>query len=189
MTTATVSVVRSRERIPSGALGMAIFVASETMLFMGFISAFNIVKAGSINWPPANQPRLPVEITGVNTLFLLLSGLCLFLSYKSYKNSKSFEKTFLCSVLLGIVFIAIQGYEWMNLLGHGLTLTSSNYGGFFYLIIGSHAIHAFFALLLMLKVYFQRKQSEKLKRGFLTIQVFWYFVVGMWPLLYVAVYL
>lgn len=168
---------------------MAIFVASETMLFMGFISAFNIVKAGSINWPPANQPRLPVEITGVNTLFLLLSGLCLFLSYKNFKNSKSFEKTFLCSVLLGIIFIAIQGYEWMNLLGHGLTLTSSNYGGFFYLIIGSHAIHAFFALLLMLKVYFQRRQPEKLKRGFLTIQVFWYFVVGMWPLLYVAVYL
>ena len=168
---------------------MSIFVVSEIMLFMGFISAFNVVKAGSINWPPPNQPRLPVEMTAINTLILLASGVLLYFSYQQFKKQKSFEKLFLASIATGVTFIAIQGYEWTKLLSYGLTLTSSNYGGFFYLIIGAHALHAFFAVLLMLKVYLSRSKPEKLRNGFLTLQVFWYFVVGMWPLLYITVYL
>jgi len=185
----TLSYQRSQAKIPSGALGMSIFVASEIMLFMGFISAFNIVKAGALNWPPLNQPRLPIEMTAFSTFLLSLSGVLLFISYHSFKNNRPFEKTFLCSVLLGCSFIGLQGYEWIKLISYGLTLTSSNFGGFFYLIIGAHAAHALGAIILMLKVYFERRQTEKFKHGILTVQVLWYFVVGMWPLLYVTVYL
>ena len=168
---------------------MSIFVATEIMLFMGFISAFSIVKAGSLTWPPANQPRLPVEMTAFGTVLLTLSGICLFLSYRKYRSDKAFEPLFFASVLLGVSFVGLQGYEWTKLIAHGLTLTSSNYGGFFYLIIGAHAAHAVCAILMMIKLYLFRHDSKKLKNGFLTIQVFWYFVVGMWPLLYITVYL
>lgn len=186
---ASVSIARPQGRIPSGALGMSIFIMTEVMLFMGFISAFNIVKAGALVWPPPNQPRLPVEITAFNTGLLLLSGVLLFLAHKNFKASKSYDKLFLASVVLGTSFIAIQGYEWVNLISQGLSLTSSNYGGFFFLIIGTHALHAFFAILLMIKVYLKRNKGQKFREGFLTAQIFWYFVVGMWPLLYVTVYL
>jgi heme/copper-type cytochrome/quinol oxidase subunit 3 len=185
----TISYQRSAAKIPSGALGMSIFVMSEIMLFMGFISAFNVVKAGAINWPPPNQPRLPVEMTAINTLILCCSGVLLYFAYQKFKAQKPFEKLFLASIILGLTFILIQGYEWTKLISYGLTLTSSNYGGFFYLIVGAHALHAFAAILLMLKVYFSRSNTQKLRSGLLTIQVFWYFVVGMWPLLYITVYL
>ena len=66
--------------IPSGVLGMFMFVAIEMMMFAGLISAFVIVKGAAVGgvWPPPGQPRLPVEDTAFNTAALLLSGATLF---------------------------------------------------------------------------------------------------------------
>ena len=60
--------------VPTPVLGMLIFVIAETMMFAGLISAFTIVKAGALGWPPPGQPRLPVEATAFNTAVLLLSA-------------------------------------------------------------------------------------------------------------------
>ena len=45
------------------------------MLFAGLLSAFLVSRASAPFWPPANQPRLPVAVTGLNTGLLVLSGL------------------------------------------------------------------------------------------------------------------
>jgi heme/copper-type cytochrome/quinol oxidase subunit 3 len=73
--------------IPSGVLGTLLFVFSEVMLFAGLVSAHGITKAsirGGI-WPPPGQPRLPIELTAANTVFLLLSGVALFVHARSRK--------------------------------------------------------------------------------------------------------
>ena len=42
-----------RERVvPNGVLGMLIFLLTEVMLFAGLISAFLIIRAQAIVWPP-----------------------------------------------------------------------------------------------------------------------------------------
>ena len=90
---------------------------------------------------------------------------------------------------LGAFFVLFQGWEWVQLLGEGLTLQSSSLGSFFYLIVGMHALHAVAALLVLFWV------ASRLRQGFLassqlaTAEVFWYFVVGVWPVLYLVVYL
>ena len=62
--------------VPNGVLGMAIFVVVEIMFFSGLISAYLISRASTLPvlWPPPNQPRLPVEATGANSVVLLASG-------------------------------------------------------------------------------------------------------------------
>ena len=55
-------------------LGVLIFIGSEVMMFAGLISAFLVSRAAASFWPPPNQPRLPIAITGLNTTLLLLSG-------------------------------------------------------------------------------------------------------------------
>jgi hypothetical protein len=93
------------------------------------------------------------------------------------------------ALLLGAFFVVCQGREWVQLLGEGLTLTSSALGSFFYLIVGMHAIHAVVALGILAYAW------NRLRRGFLpsgvmgAAEVFWYFVVGIWPLLYWRIYL
>ena len=176
--------------IPNGVLAMGLFIFTEVMLFSGFISAFSIYKAGSIVWPPANQPRLPVEITAVNTGVLLLSGLLLVIANIAFRRG-SIPKAlpwFLGSTVLAAIFVAVQGYEWAKLIQFGLTFKSSSYGSYFYLIIGAHALHVFIALFFMLAQVPAFRQGTIKKEKFFTLQAFWYFVVGVWPFLYGVMY-
>ena len=96
------------------------------------------------------------------------------------------------AIVLGLGFVVFQGYEWVGLLSFGLTLTSSVYGSLFYLIIGTHALHVIGALLAMIyawKTFEVEMESETGAERMLPFQILWYFVVGIWPLLYILVYL
>ena len=94
----------------------------------------------------------------------------------------------LFSLLLGAFFVVFQGAEWLALIREGLTLTSSTHGGFFYMIVGAHALHAVAALMVMAYQYALLVRGKLQAHAFAAFQVFWYFVVGMWPILYWKVY-
>src|SRR5690349_1824396 len=113
---------------------MLIFVMAEVMLFAGFISAFAVTKAGTPGgWPPPGQPRLPIEVTALNTLALLASGVLLFRANRDFSRAPGrASRIVLASMLLGGCFVLFQGIEWVRLIGQGLTLTSSQQGSFFF---------------------------------------------------------
>lgn len=177
--------------IPTGVLGMLIFVLTELMFFFGLISAFVIVKASApFGWPPPDQPRLPVEITAINSAALVLSGLALYWAHRRFKVREASAKLpFLLSIALGAAFVLVQGGEWAALIGQGLTITSGPLGGFFYLIVGCHAAHAVAAIGALGWAFAKLLRGTLEAPTFWTVQTFWYFVVGIWPLLYVEVYL
>jgi cytochrome c oxidase subunit 3 len=192
--TPSLRVVPPPERRPvieSAVLGTVIFIGTEVMLFAGLISALVIVKANHLGpWPPPDQPRLPIEATAFNTAMLFASGVALHLAWRGYKRKPLSAKTpFAVAIGLGAFFVVFQGVEWVQLIAQGLTLTSSTLGAFFYLIVGMHALHAFAALIVLCSLWL-RLANRKLQPGtFLGAQIFWYFVVGLWPILYVQVYL
>lgn len=171
---------------------MLLFVFTEAMLFAGFISAHTIVKSRAAGqmWPPFGQPRLPLEETAVNTAALLASGLVLvFVHFAFKKDPRKARLPLLASLLLGAFFVVAQGREWVALLGEGLTITSSTYGAFFYVIVGAHALHAVGAIVAMGWAWFRLKANRLAASQLATIEVFWYFVVLVWPVLYLKVYL
>lgn len=188
----TIRVVAERRRdplVPNSVMGMLIFVFTETMLFAGLISAFTIIRAGSTVWPPPDQPRLPFEETAVNTLALLLSGVVLFVARRRYQRDRQSAKIpLLASMLLGGFFVVSQGAEWVALIRQGLTLTSSTLGGFFYLIVGIHGIHAVAALGVLAHTWLRIRAGWLASSQLAAAEVFWYFVVGIWPVLYGVVY-
>lgn len=177
----------------SATLGMGLFVFAEVMLFAGFLSAFAIVQGSAMPgmWPPPDQPRLPIGRTALNTLALLASGVLLFLGGRRFRRAGAAAAGpwMLGALALGGAFVLFQGLEWAALIGHGLTLTSSQLGGFFYVIIGTHALHAV-AAILALAWGVAAMRAGKLRESALgAIELFWYFVVLVWPLLYWRVYL
>lgn len=181
----------AKKLLPNGLMGMFIFITTEVMFFAALISAHMIVKSGADAWPPADQPRLPVVATAINSLFLLLSGIMVFRANLAMtdKNMAATKRLTAFALGLAAVFVGIQGFEWVNMLNFGLTITSSTYGAFFYLIIGTHALHAIGALLLLGYDYLKLHKGTLTQESFWTTQAFWYFVVGVWPVLYVIVYL
>ena len=183
---------RAKQLISNGVLGMLLFVFVEIMLFAGFISAFVIIKSRAVGsvWPPPNQPRLPFQETAVNTSALLLSGIVLFIAHRLYqRGSRSIGALLAVSTLLGGVFVALQGAEWVALIQEGLTITSSTYGALFYTIIGAHALHAVSAIGVLLWAFMRLLRDRLTKEAMSTVAIFWYFVVLVWPFLYFQVYL
>jgi cytochrome c oxidase subunit 3 len=181
---------RRAPAVPSGVLGMLIFVVAEAMLFAGLVSAFSIIRASAPVWPPRNQPRLPLEETALNTAALLASGVLLFFAQRALRRDRTLaSRLLLASLLLGAFFVTFQGAEWVRLIGQGLTLTSSSLGSFFYLTIGLHALHAVAAIALLAYAWLGLRRGWLASDQLATAAVFWYFVVGVWPVLYLRVYL
>jgi cytochrome c oxidase subunit III len=177
-------------RPANGMVGMLLFVVTEVMFFAGLMSAFIVTRAGVV-WPPPDQPRLPVEATAFNTLILLASGVALRRAHRTFTEFDfgSARKFLTLAMGLGAFFVAFQGYEWVRLISFGLTMRSSTYGSFFYLLIGAHALHAVAALMALGYCRAQLVRGEMERARFSAVQVFWYFVVLLWPILYVLVYL
>ena len=178
-------------RLPNAVLGTIVFVGAEIMFFAGMISAHTIARASAIGmWPPPGQPRLPVERTAINTAALLLSGLLLWMGNRYIRKSPKIGRR--CvegAILLGVAFVALRGTEWVRLIREGLTLTSSTHGSFFYLIVGTHALHAVAAIIALTWAYFRMLRGRLKPGAFAATQIFWYFVVLLWPIIYLRVYL
>ena len=141
-------------------------------------------------WPPYGQPRLPVQETAVNTAALLVSGIVLVFAQLAFRKEPSRARLpMLLALLLGLFFVGAQGTEWVALLGEGLTIQSSTYGGFFYLIVGAHGVHAIAAILALGWACYELHKRRLTSSQIATVSVFWYFVVLLWPILYLNVYL
>lgn len=178
--------------VPSAVVGTALFVFTELMLFSGLISAHVIFMSSRVGemWPPIGQPRLPAEATALNTVALIASGVVLLMAQLAYSRAPRRALTPLAIAgVLGAVFVVGQGREWVALIGEGLTLTSSTYGAFFYVIVGMHALHGVAALGALFWAW-RRLRAGRLTQAQLTsVQMFWYFVVLIWPVIYFQVYL
>lgn len=178
--------------LPNAVVAVITLIMTEAMFFAGMISAFVIARAGSPAglWPPPDQPRLPVEATAFNTFLLLTSGALLVLSNRKFSEAPAkATNTLLVAVILGGAFLVGQGWEWVQLIGEGLTLQSSNHGSFFYFIVGSHGVHVLAGVTALAGLYFRQRAGELTQEVLWAGSLFWYFVVGVWPVIYWQVYL
>ena len=210
--------VRMKPLLPNAVLGMFVFVLTEVMLFAGLVSAFAIARSRALfGWPPPGQPRLPFEETAVNTAALLLSGVALWLAGRAFTGAsaalatatpvtaatpapsvspsaspspapKKTARWLAAAFVLGAFFVGFQGVEWYQLIGHGLLLQTSQHSAFFYLIVGTHALHALAAIAALGMVSLRLARGTLSAETFQAVRVFWYFVVLVWPTLYLMVY-
>ena len=103
--------------------------------------------------------------------------------------SRPFGRILVAATLLGGMFVALQGVEWLALIREGLTITSSTYGALFYTIIGAHAAHAVAAILALAWAALRLARGKLTRDVLSAVAIFWYFVVLVWPFLYFVVYL
>jgi len=175
-------------------LAMLFLICGEVMFFGGLVSAFLVLRVTAAQWPPPLQPRLPVGVTGVNTLVLLASSVAMAAAGRALarNDARTLTRRLLLAGALGLAFLLVQGYEWIRLVGYGLTVWSGAYGTTFYTLIGTHAAHVIAALAwvgvtawLAARGRFADGQTGVMR----ACAIYWHFVVALWPVLYVAVYL
>jgi cytochrome c oxidase subunit III len=180
-----------RRGLDNARLATMFLIGSEIMFFAGLISAYLVLRVGAAQWPPPLQPRLPVIVTGLNTLVLLGSSLAMARIQRDRVPARV-VRGLTATAILGVTFLTVQGYEWTQLVRYGLTMASSAYGATFYTLIGVHALHVVFALLWLGIVGAGARHGRFLEpraAGLRACAMYWHFVVALWPVLYVTVYL
>ncbi|HEV8307718.1 MAG TPA: cytochrome c oxidase subunit 3 [Methylomirabilota bacterium] len=175
-------------------LGMLMLLTGETVLFGGLVAAFLVLRLGASVWPPPGQPRLPVGVTAVNTLVLIGSSYTLARALRAVRqgDQRGLVRGLARTAGLGALFLAVQGAEWIRLVGFGLTASSGIYGGTFYTLIGTHGAHVLGALTWLLIVLAWAARGRYTPREYVslaTCAMYWHFVVALWPILYILVYL
>ena len=185
---------RAGRPLSNAYIGLLMFLGAETMFFAGLIGSFLVFRLAHEVWPPAMLPRLPVGVTGVNTLILLASALTMWRARAAIRGGgqRELARMLLATTVLGVVFLLVQGYEWVRLLQYGLTLASGVYGATFYVLVGCHGIHVLGAviwLLSVLRLAVRRHYTAGSHVGVALCAMYWYYVVALWPILYGLVYL
>ena len=180
--------------INNAVLAVMLFLGTDVMLFVALIGAFFVFRYGGTDWPPLGQPRLPITVTGINTLILLASGFTMLRALQTIRagNVSGFLKRLMLTAGLGLTFLLIQGSEWLRLIGFGLTMSSSVYGSIFYTLIGCHALHVLGAVVWLVVVNFKAHRRHYTAENNIGVQLcamYWFLVVGLWPVLFVVVYL
>lgn len=180
-------------RISNQELATLIFLVTEIMFFMALFSAYLVIRSKTGNWVPPENVTLPIAATAMNTLALLASGVLLFVTQRKLsftgQQSDSLNTTFAASILLGVWFVAYQGYEWFHLIKAGLTISSGLFAALFFVVIGSHAAHAIAGIAILVWLYSHYRKGTLKPEALRAAMWFWGLVVGVWPIIYWLVYL
>jgi len=173
-------------------LGMILFIASEVMFFAAFFGFYFYTRSGSTLWPPAgSEPiaenlMLPIALT----LILLTSGMTYTYAEASLMKDdrRGLVTGLLLTVLLGVVFIGGQAYEWSH--SH-LAFTSGLLGNAFYMLTGFHGMHVIVGAIFILVNLVRATRGHFSKADHFALQGagwYWHFVDVVWILLFFSLY-
>ncbi len=130
-----------------------------------------------------------------NTVILLTSSVTVHFAHTALKagNRKGLISWLSLTVGLGVLFLALQGMEYIEAYDHyGLTLDSGIYGSTFFLLTGFHGFHVTLGTF-MLAVMLARALKGHFKPddhfGFEAASWYWHFVDVVWVGLFIFVYL
>ena len=176
-----------------GKLGMWIFLVGDAMGFGTLLAAYGAMRFGSADWHNPYQ-RLGINLTAFMTFLLICSSVTMVKGLEGVKNGKrgTAQIYLLLTIIGGAGFLGLQAYEWTRLLHFGLTASSGTYGATFYTLVGAHGAHVLGALIWLSLVLVAARRGRFTARTHVPVTLcgmFWFFVVFVWPVLYVLVYL
>ncbi len=176
--------------------GMVLFIASEVMFFAAFFWAFfnaAIMPSEAIEfiWPPPGVEAMHAwELPFLNTLILLTSGATVTWAHHALKSGNQKQLVFglAVTVLLGFIFLFIQGYEYASA---AFGFRDGIYSTTFFMATGFHGFHVTIGAI-FLSVCLWRAARGHFKPeqhiGFEAAAWYWHFVDVVWLFLFIWVY-
>ncbi|MEA1072199.1 cytochrome c oxidase subunit 3 [Sphingomonas sp. LY160] len=190
--------------------GMILFIASEVMFFVAWFWAFfagalfpapiEIVDGSAqviadaatpAAWPfPGIETIDPFGLPLLNTLILLCSGTTITWAHHAliHGDRDGLKKGLLATIALGLVFTAIQAYEYMHA---PFGFAGNMYSATFFMATGFHGFHVLIGTIFLIICYVRAKKGDftpKAHFGFEAAAWYWHFVDVVWLFLFVSIY-
>ena len=130
----------------------------------------------------------------INTIILVSSGGTVTLAHWALKKN---DRMKLClwlfaTVVLGVVFLGLQGYEFAHAFGDlNLTLGSGVYGSTFFMLNGFHGMHVTIGAIMLLVMLIRSMKGHFTPEHHFAFEAaawYWHFVDVVWIGLFIFVY-
>jgi cytochrome c oxidase subunit 3 len=136
----------------------------------------------------------PFWLPTINTALLLTSGVTLTIAHHALIANQRSKTIFWMwiTVLLGAIFLVVQGYEYFYAYSTlNLKLSSGIFGSTFFMLTGFHGFHVFVGMLMLLFITLRLQKGHFTPTrhfGFEGAAWYWHFVDVVWLGLYFLVY-
>jgi cytochrome c oxidase subunit 3 len=136
----------------------------------------------------------PWPLPTLNTALLLTSGVTLTIAHHALiAGNRGRTIAFMwITVLLGLIFLFVQGFEYAHAYKDlNLKLSSGIFGSTFFMLTGFHGFHVFVGMLMLLFITIRLMKGHFTPErhfGFEGAAWYWHFVDVVWLGLYVVVY-
>jgi cytochrome c oxidase subunit 3 len=174
-------------------LGFWFFLGAEVVLF-GCLFATYIALRNSENAGPTAQELFNIKTVAWSTFILLTSSLTsVFAIMSMHKhNLKGLLSWLFVTVLLGVIFLGLEIYEFVEYVHAGHVFSGSAFATSFYTLVGFHGAHVAFGVLWISLLIIQG-----LKKGltvvtapkFYVAGLYWHFIDLVWIFIFTVVYL
>jgi len=173
-----------RLRIPTGRLGLIIFLVVVSVLFFLLSTAY-IMRMGFGDWVPLDEP----PILWANTLALVLSSAAFQWSSVSVRRGRigSTRKGLLIGGLFAVLFLAGQLVAWRQLADLGYYVASNPANTFFYLLSALHGVHLLGGLVAWARTAGKLRRFgaiTELRPAIELCALYWHFLLILWLVLF-----
>ena len=133
-------------------------------------------------------------LAAINTVILLTSGATITWAHWALKLNKrrQLEMGLLFTVLLGVLFLTLQAYEYHEAYTElNLTLDAGIYGTTFFMLTGFHGLHVTLGTIMLIVILVRSMRGHFTPErhfAFEGVAWYWHFVDVVWLFLFVFVY-
>ncbi|MFP4598413.1 MAG: heme-copper oxidase subunit III [Persicimonas sp.] len=191
--------------VTNGKIGMWTFLVMDAMTFAGFLAGY-----ARLRWTPGSGWPNPyeefgvvgIQLTAFNTFVLICSSVSMVhvLSETIQGNMERARKWMLFTILGGLLFLGIQGFEWTHLImdvwpyliGGEAVDYNVNFAGTFLSLTGFHGAHVSVGVMYNIILYLAMKRGKITQKNSSIIEIaglYWHFVDLIWILVFTFVYL
>ena len=173
--------------------GFWIFLLSDIVIFSCFFAAFAVQRGATAGGPTIGE-IVDVRRVAFETAALLLSSYTCMLSFAATNaRSRLWTLVFLLATgLLGLVFVGLELWEFIDLAGRGITPQVSGMLTAFFGLVGLHGLHVTLG-----GVWLATMMAQVLIKGFrreiihrlICFNLFWHALDIVWIGIFTIVYL
>ena len=169
------------------------FIGSECLLFGSLISTYLAYEGRSVSGPTTHE-ILNIPLTSVSTFVLLFSSLAMVLGLAGVqRGNRLMARVWLSvTILMGVVFLSFQAYEFQHFVHEGLGLTTNLFGSTFFTLTGFHGGHVFVGVVWLTTLLIRSFQGKLGPDKAVPVEIaglYWHFVDVVWIVIFTVVYL
>ena len=173
-----------------GYWGVGMLIVSEAALFAYLLFAYYYTGASAQDgW--VLEPRPSLKLALPNTILLLASSVVAWIGERGILDRQRGKALlgFGLAFIMGSVFAAVQGYEWVS---KPYSLGTSSYASLYFVTTGFHMAHVIIGLGVLAALFLWTALDYFSPRRRLTISsgvLYWHFVDVVWLFVFSTYYL